>query len=670
MAEANDQSQTPSGSLKPELLQEPFRDGFTRRAIIGAFFLSAVMVPAAIYLSLLLGGGLTAAADWVTVILFLELARRSFQKLTRQEIMVLLHVAGSIGTGVGTTGLAGGVFGTLVWHSYLKTSSATKQFGLHEQLPAWVAPDATVIAQRTFWNAAWWPAVWVLLISFALNKIQGFVVGYLAYKITVDVEKLPFPMAPVWAQGSMALAEHSGRSESWRWNTFAVGAAMGATFAILSTLIPSITGTFLSAPIFILPNPWIDLSSSLRNILPATAIVISIDLGALLIGMILPWRVLIGSAIGMVVFQIIGNPILHAYGYLPQWQPGFSAVNTQLSNSLDFYLSQSLGCAIAVALAGFISVGYSFFKRRQKKSAGVLLDTDGLTQEQLRQYRRDRGDFNVWVMLGLFVVSSIGYIWLCHYLVPDFPLWIFTAFAFIYTPIMSYITARMQGIAGMGVGFPMAREGTFLLSGYERADVWFAPIPLHDYGGVAQWFRQMELTRTRFSSMLKAELLVIPIMMVASFVFWSYIWSLDPIPSEKYPLISTMWPAQAKMAALWSTARSSGADFLIHALKPEIIGTFAVGTLVVMGGFSLAGISLQYVYGFIAGSNTGIVHVMFLGLIGAILGRYVFAPRFGEQNFRRYVPVLLAGYACGAGLVGMLSMAIVFLQRSVTSLPY
>ena len=89
-----------------------------------------------------------------------------------------------------------------------------------------------------------------------------------------------------------------------------------------------------------------------------------------------------------------------------------------------------------------------------------------------------------------------------------------------------------------------------------------------------------------------------------------------------------------------------------------------------MGGFSLAGISLQYVYGFIAGSNTGIVHVMFLGLIGAILGRYVFAPRFGEQNFRRYVPVLLAGYACGAGLIGMLSMAIVFLQRSVTSLPY
>jgi len=674
--------------ISPDLINEPYRDGFTYRAVIGAVFLAAVMVPAAIYLSLMLGGGLGAAADWVTVILFLELARRSFQKLSRQEIMVLLHVASSVGTSIAGAGLAGGVFGMLVWQGYLRTSPATEAFGLDKILPNWVAPPADVVAQRTFWHVLWLAPIGVLVASHILNKVQQFVCGYLVFRVTADLERLKFPMAPIGAQGAMALAEHSGRTESWRWNCFSLGAGIGAAFAVFTTLIPSVTGTLLASPLFIVPNPWLDLSPIFQNVfgMKATAIVIIFDLAALLVGMILPWRVLIGTVAGTIIFQLILNPyVLHPMGILHSWRPGSNPAQTAFNNSLDFYLSQTIGCAIAIALGGFISLFWSLYKRRKKarEEAAALATVNDVPVETtdndsamtstgapVTTTPEGRGDFNIWLMIAIFVVSSLGYVGLCHWLVPDFPVWMFVAYAFLFTPIMTYIHARVVGITGQHVGFPMVREGTFFLSGYEKPDVWFAPIPLHDYGHMASFFRQMELTRTKFTSMLKAELLVLPIMMIASFLFWSYIWSLDPIPSEKYPPVQIHWPVNAKMTALWATAQSSGATYLTDAIKWDVIGIFAAGTLFTMGGFAALGISVEYIYGFIAGSHTGIVQIFFPTLIGAILSRYWLSKKFGQKEWRSYVPVLIAGYVCGAGLIGMLGMAIVFLQRSVSSLPY
>ena len=663
----------PTLTTLPEL--EPFRDGFTVRAVIGAFFIALVMVPAAIYMSLLLGGGaagtLTSAADWVTVILFLELARRSFQKLTRQEIVVLLYVAGNVGTAAGVAGLSGGVFANLVWQSYLKTAPATEAFGLHAPgaLPNWVAPAADVIARRNIWEFgwnAWGPAIAVLMISYVLNKVQGFVCGYLAFRLTSDIERLEFPMAPVAAQGAMALAEHSGRTESWRWNVFSVGAAIGASFGIVYTLIPSVTGTFLAAPIKVLPIPFLDLSKAVESFMPATALVFSLDLGIILIGMIIPWRVLLGTVAGTVLFQLILNPFVFSpLGLLPKatGMKGQSALKIAQSNYFDLYLSSSLGCSIAIAAAGVIGLVWVVSRRRKRRMEGG---------EEVARFTPPpgRGDFPIKVMIGVFLASAVGYIALCHVLVPSFPWWIFAAFALVYTPMVTFITARMQGITGQHVGFPMVREGTFFLSGYERPDVWFAPIPLNDFGGGAQFFRQLELTRTKFTSMLKAELLVLPIMLLSSFLFWSYIWKLDPIPSEKYASIQQYWPVNAQTSALWATAKSGGVSWIIMAIKWPIIVVFAVVVLLLIGGASMLGISTEYVYGFVSGSSTGVVQILFPAFLGAVLGRYVLARKFGAENWKRYIPVLIAGYACGAGLIGMLGMAIVFLQRSVSALPY
>ncbi|NJL30471.1 MAG: hypothetical protein HC898_01930 [Phycisphaerales bacterium] len=63
-------------------LMEPpstFENGFTWPAFFGALFVAALMVPGVMYMGLLAGqsGSTMSAAQWVTVILFIEVARRA-----------------------------------------------------------------------------------------------------------------------------------------------------------------------------------------------------------------------------------------------------------------------------------------------------------------------------------------------------------------------------------------------------------------------------------------------------------------------------------------------------------------------------------------------------------------------------------------------------------------
>ena len=57
-------------------------------------------------------------------------------------------------------------------------------------------------------------------------------------------------------------------------------------------------------------------------------------------------------------------------------------------------------------------------------------------------------------------------------------------------------------------------------------------------------------------------------------------------------------------------------------------------------------------------------------LIGALLGRYYFAKKLGAEKWRRYTPVLVAGYYCGVGLIGMAAAAFALIGKAVTPLVF
>ncbi|MCX7806653.1 MAG: hypothetical protein N3A38_15925, partial [Planctomycetota bacterium] len=57
-------------------------------------------------------------------------------------------------------------------------------------------------------------------------------------------------------------------------------------------------------------------------------------------------------------------------------------------------------------------------------------------------------------------------------------------------------------------------------------------------------------------------------------------------------------------------------------------------------------------------------------LVGALLGRFFFERKFGREKWRKYAPVILAGFACGLGLISMGSIGVALIAKSTTTLTY
>ncbi|MGB1719992.1 MAG: hypothetical protein ACPHO6_17620, partial [Candidatus Latescibacterota bacterium] len=244
---------------------------------------------------------------------------------------------------------------------------------------------------------------------------------------------------------------------------------------------------------------------------------------------------------------------------------------------------------------------------------------------------------------------------------------------FIWTPIYSYIGARMIGLTGspQGVSFPYLREASFYLSGYEGAGIWFAPVPIFQWGYEAQTFKQLELTKTRCGSLVKMTALTLAVMFVCSFLFWSLIWKLGPIPSSAYPYVQKLWPFHATMQAFWakSTLADAGANLLTQIIRWDYIGIGLGASLILYGALHFLQAPMAIFYGFVAGLGQW-PHFVILNFIGAMLGRFYFQKRFGEARWSAYAPILLAGYSCGVGLIGMSSIAIALISKAVSQVVF
>ncbi|MBI2505084.1 MAG: peptide transporter [Candidatus Latescibacteria bacterium] len=628
----------------------------SRRVVLGAFFIGFLMMPGAIYMGLIAGSSLGPAAEWVTLILFSEVARRSFAPLRRQEIYTLYYIAGGLTHAAGGMMLAGGPFGGLIWNQYLAQSQVGQLLGLTQQLPAWVVPPAgsPALAARTFFHPDWLMPIALLVVGQVLARAEWFGLGYVLFRLTADVERLPFPLAPVAAQGAMALAE--SEAQTWRWRVFAAGMGVGLVFGAVLVGLPALSGLIASRPLVLLPVPWIDFTRDLEHLLPAATLGIGTDLGLVLAGAVLPFWVVAGAFAGSLV-QVAANPFLHHLGLLKRWRPGMDAISTHFANDLDLWLSVYLGAGAAVALVGLWQAGRALSGRRG--AVGSWSPPPG------------RGDFPLWIGVSLYVLATCGYIALCLALLEDnrFPLVFLLAFAFLLTPLVSYANARMVGLTGQSAGIPLVREGAFLLSGYRGVDIWFAPIPYGDHGRRAQFFREVELTGTRLSSIAKAELLILPIALGCGLLFWSAIWKMGPIPSIVFPYAQQYWHLFALRQFMWLSFTAEGGLRFGEVVDPA----WAAGSFLLTGGalWGLAGwgAPLAGVYGFIRGLQS-LPHLLIPEMLGACLGRYWVQRRLGSEVWARRAPILLAGFACGQGLIGMAAVGVVLIARAVAQLPY
>ena len=636
-----------------------FKNGFTWVAVAGAFFCGLLMMPGAIYLSLMTGGGIAAA--WVTLIIFSEVSRRAMRTLSQQELVILLTVAGAMAVG--------GPFAQLVWRQYFIQSDAVRDIGLLGKFPSWYAPQPTsdAIMQRNLFHSAWFVPILLILFMTIIGRLTSYTLGYFFFRVTSDVERLPFPFASVSAQGAMALAESGERKTTWKWRVFSLGAVLGIAFGVVQIGVPLISGALLAKPVQLIPLPWYDTTTLTQSILPATPTGLVIDLGLLIVGMVMPFWAVVGAA-SAILLTLGMNPILHRLGVLTRWQPGMDTVATTFSNSIDFWMSFGLGVTAAIAVISIYQTARDVMgKARELRKRRA--ETKNAKRENVWAAPPGRGDFSPWIAVGIYIVCSTIVIFMCHHLVPKFPVLFLVFFTFLYTPLISYINARLVGIVGQNVDIPFVREAAYILSGYKGVEIWLAPIPVENYGGAAQSFRSHELTGTNFWSYVKAECLVMPLTFILSLVFWAFIWHSSAIPSDLFPYANKMWELNAKNAVLLysATLDTGGAQPLFYqALHPLVMAgsfSFTMVAFILLSAFSLP---VMAVYGFVQGVGA-MPHGYVFIVVGAIIGKFYFHKKFGQKRFLEITPVLAAGYGTGVGLIALIGVAVNLIVSAVSS---
>jgi hypothetical protein len=293
---------------------------------------------------------------------------------------------------------------------------------------------------------------------------------------------------------------------------------------------------------------------------------------------------------------------------------------------------------------------------------------------------KGRGDLPIWLAIAIYIVSTATFIgvayWLVNYMSGPleggrFPLWLLLFYGFVYTPVISYVSARMEGIVGRQVGIPMVREATFILSGYKGAAIWFAPIPLRNEARQVLEFRTMELTGVKFRFLIKAECILYPLGIIGSLLFAQFIWSMGPIPSPLFPFANEFWELQAYQQGLMWTATLPGEQIspFREAFRWDFLGAGFGLAMAAYGFLARFNLPVFLVYGIIRGLDQSVPHRILPTVLGALIGRFYCRKRFKEK-WPQYRVVFAAGFTAGMGLMAMLGMGFVFMTKSVLTLPY
>ena len=644
------------------LLEVPatFDEGLTLASFLGTLFVALVMVPGALYMELVAGAGIGGAAQWVTVLLFVEVAKRANAKLNRAQLFILFYMAGMV--------MSTNVWNTPLFTQFLVRSDAAVSTGVANDIPHWVAPPNLDSLPRTFLAKAWLPFIGLMLFREIMGRLSSAILGYGLFRVTSDVEDLPFPMAPVGAQGIVAIADQvdgSARTSgaSVRWRMFCVGCGVGMVFGLVYMALPTITGAFFSHPLQIFQIPFADFTPYTQKFLPAVATGYSFDLGNVILGMTLPFWSMVGSFVGL-MFTFVMNPILYLAGRMPTWNEGDTTVVTLFANNVDFYFSFQIGISLAIAVFG---IWIAF--RTMRKGRGNA--SSRRRAEEVKAHAAARGHIPDALVLATYAFACTAYILMCGWLID----WhrgvmvVLLFFAFLYTPLISYVTARLEGLAGQVIEIPFITEISFILSGYTGAKIWFLPIPKANYGVQVVSYKQAELLGCKFGSVWKAQLLLFPIIILSSLFFSSFIWSLAEIPSAVYPYTEKIWDLTAKNTCLVYSATLGEYSQFSEALG---WGRFLAGfgsAGAVMGLLGWFGAPTMLFFGVVRGLGQTAPHTVVPNFLGALIGKFYFERRY-KREWRKMIPVVSSGFFVGTGLISILSVGFVFLAKAVSTVAY
>jgi hypothetical protein len=457
---------------------------------------------------------------------------------------------------------------------------------------------------------------------------------------------------------------------------FAIGGALGLAFGSVYLLLPVLSGALTGTAIQIFPIPFSDFTPKTGRYLPAFATGISWDFGHFITGMVLPFYGMVGSFVGLVI-TAVANPLLYKFNILSNWKPGDDTIATLFKNNIDFYFSFQIGIALAIAIVGIWQVVRNIMhSRKEARESGDA--TRSMWGENTTP--PGRGDIPAWaiflcyfVVTGIYIATSIILLYIYHDRQWNVGIrnvfFVLLFLGFFYTPLISYVTARLEGMVGQVVAIPMIREAALILSGYRGVACWFLPMPIANYGMMTVFYRQCELTGTKFTSIWKTQIILYPIILISTLFFMNFIWGLAPIPSFAYPYAQKMWELDAANRCIMYSATTGDYSMFEEAWKPAYFlcgGGFGVALFTLMASL---GAPLMLTYGVVRGLGQTMPHAIIFQFTGALIGHFYFRKRL-KLKWRQYIPVVSAGFGCGMGLITTMGVGITFLSKSVIKLPF
>jgi len=606
-------------------------------------------MPATIFASLVSGIALGAFGSselgYVAVLIVSEIAVLSGGRLTKQEIFVIWSLAQIAG---GST-LALYLIQQLYFRSLATVtwafSAPDTGIPLPLAIPDWYAPPpvSPVLIERTFFYPDWIIPSFILgTVLFVSWRIADPFMGFICYQLYSVEEKLPFPAQVVAAETCIALAEREKRKIT----LLMVASAFSAVYATVLYFVPFTT----EFRITILPIPWLDLNRSVELVLPGASLGIGTDVFAFASGLILPLNIVVSIFLGSFVAYFIGNHILFRYHLFPDWRPGMDVTWAFQRSILSFWAFPQIGLALAGALVPFIL------------KSGILIRAFKSLM-RIPAMLRETGILPLKIILpayfGAYTIPFAIFAWFTK-----FPWYLIALLIFGWGFLASILAGRALAVSGMWMTIPYVNETVLLASGYKGVDIWFMPFGQVVTGGggwCAGWYKVCDLTKTSFTSWIKAYILVTPIAWIFSYVYMGLFWKMSPIPSSMYPAVSIFWPVSVINRSLWITGQVG-----VGLASQLIIGSFALGGILHVActflniPFSL----ISSVLGLMTPLPTCITV-----LVGGIVGKMI-AWRRGAEWWTDSRPVIAGGIYLGGAVVLTLSVALVMVLKSMWTLPF
>ncbi|RLE65930.1 MAG: hypothetical protein DRJ47_03575 [Thermoprotei archaeon] len=612
--------------------REEYRSGLTPRALLGILYAALVLQPAAIWLYLYSGVSLTLAAEYTVILLFSEIFVLSGRSLSKQEAFIMFASTGTI--------ILETIAVSLLYNYFFKHSYVAKSYGLSDKIPSWYAPN--IEGLRTFLHGEWLlPILITLITSGVFTKLADLALGYLNYKLFVEIERLPFPIQEVWAQTCLDLTEREPQREK----IFILATSFGMLYGLILYGLP------LVANVHIIPSPWIDWSTSIERTLPGASLGLATDLIAITIGFLVPLEVSISMFIGGLVFYMFGNHLLVKQGIFKEWTPGTN-LGYAYQLSFKYWVSYIVGIILASIIVMAINYTRILVKRNRKTSVSI----------------RSLASRQILIPLISFLTGTSASVVLTHLLVPEFNILLLFMLSIGWTFIITLISSMALGETGYTItlrdplsGFSYAQILTITFSGYKGVDIWFSPLVISESGsGWAGGFKAAKMLKTTFRSYILSYLIAFPLAYIMSFIFVSVFWQMSPIPSPSYPFVATQWPIVATSQVLWIK-------------KPATI--FNINNVVMA---CLLVVALHYVLNFfripfsIIGIAVGAsqplpysISTFLGGFTALVLKKYL-----GRDWWERYKTSIVAGFGLGEGIIVTISAALTLITSSLHPYPF